>query len=141
MKTKTGIAEFRPWCVLVCVLLAPAGLLASNAIPKEVNLVINGKRLIASNVRLSRFDELKLFAQEKIVDQAESKGVIVVITNQRIICYGLISGWRDLKRQAGEKVESLLVEDFAAFITTDDRFLNFNGQTGTWGKRDRRTER
>jgi hypothetical protein len=106
-----------------------------------VSLVVNGKRLIASNVRFSRFDELNLRAQEKILEQAEGKGVIVVITNQRIIGYGLISGWRDLKREAGENVESLLVEDFAVFITTDSRLLNFNGQTGLWGKRDRRTAR
>ncbi len=129
------------WCVLLCLLWVPAGLLASDAIPKQVSLVVNGKRLIASNVLLSRFDEMKLHAQEQIVDQAESKGVIIVITTQRIIGYGLMSGWRDLKTQAGEKVESLMVEDFAAFITTDSRLLNFNGQTGLWGKRDRRVGR
>lgn len=127
--------------VLIALLFAPVGLLASDPIPKQVSLVINGKRLIASNVQLSRFDEIKLHAQEEIVEQAEDKGVIVVITNQRIIGYGVISGWRDLKREAGENVESLLVEDFAAFITTDRRLLNFNGQSGSWGKRDRRTER
>ena len=128
-------------CILLGLFCAPIGLLASDAIPKQVSLVVNGKRLIASNVRFSRFDELNLRAQEKILEQAEGKGVIVVITNQRIIGYGLISGWRDLKREAGENVESLLVEDFAVFITTDKRLLNFNGQSGLWGKRDRRTER
>jgi hypothetical protein len=128
-------------CIFFVLLCAPMELSASEAIPKQVHLVVNGKRLIASNVQLSRFDELNLRAQEEILDQAEDKGVIVVITNQRIIGYGLISGWRDLKREAGEKVESLLVEDFGAFITTDRRLLNFNGQSGVWGKRDRRTER
>jgi hypothetical protein len=127
--------------IFFALLCAPMELSASDAIPKQVNLVVNCKRLIASNIRLSRFDELNLRAQEEILERAEAKGVIVVITNQRIIGYGLISGWRDLKREAGENVESLLVEDFAAFITTDRRLLNFNGQSGVWGKRDRRTER
>jgi hypothetical protein len=141
MTTNQTTAPYRRWCIVLCLLWVPTGLPANDAIPKEVTLVVNGKRLVASNVRLSRFDELKLHAQEEILERGESKGVIVVITNQRIICYGLISGWRDLKKQAGENVESLLVEDFAAFITTDSRLLNFNGQSGLWGKRDRRTER
>jgi len=135
------IVKYFLWCILLGLFCAPIGLLASDAIPKQVSLVVHGKRLIASNVRFSRFDEFNLRAQEKILEQAEGKGVIVVITNQRIIGYGLISGWRDLKREAGENVESLLVEDFAVFITTDNRLLNFNGQTGLWGKRDRRPER
>ena len=135
------IVKYFLLCILLGLFCAPIGLLANDAIPKQVSLVVNGKRLIASNVRFSRFDEFNLRAQEKILEQAEGKGVIVVITNQRIIGYGLISGWRDLKREAGENVESLLVEDFAVFITTDNRLLNFNGQSGLWGKRDRRPER
>ena len=114
---------------------------ASDAIPKQVSLIINGKRLVASNIRFSRFDEINLGAQERIEEQAEGKGVIVVITNQRVIGYGINAGWRDLKTQAGEKLESLKVEDFAVFVTTDMRYLNFNGETGVWGERDRRTAR
>jgi hypothetical protein len=124
------------------LLLMP--LLASatyHAVAKEVTLIINGKRLVASNIRFSKFDTLELNAQEKIRDKVEAKGVILIITNQRIIGYGVSSGWRDFKTQAGEKVESFSVEDYAAFVTTNDRYLNFNGQTGQWGKQDRRTER
>ena len=113
----------------------------SHAVAKEVSLIINGKRLVASNIRFSKFDTLDLNAQESIKEKLEAKGVILVITNQRFIAYGVSSGWRDTKTEAGEVVESARVEDFAAFITTDARFLNFNGETGIWGKRDRRTER
>lgn len=102
---------------------------------------MNGNRLVASNIRFSRFEEIRLGAQERIEEQAEGKGVIVVITNQRFIGYGVNAGWRDLKTQAGEKLESLKVEDFAAFVTTDARYLNFNGETGIWGERDRRAGR
>ena len=112
-----------------------------HAVAKEVSLIISGKRLVASNIRFSKFDTLELNAQEKISKKLEAKGVILIITNQRIIGYGVSSGWRDFKTQAGEKVESFSVEDYAAFVTTNDRYLNFNGQTGQWGKQDRRTER
>lgn len=138
MKVIYKIIQYHRWWFLLWLCCVPAGLFASEAIPKQVSLVVNGKRLIASNVRLSRFDEFRLHAQEEIAEQAESAGVIVVITNQRIIGYGLISGWRDVKRRAREDIESLMVEDFAAFITTNRRYLNFNGQSGVWGSRDRR---
>lgn len=114
---------------------------AQETVAKEVTLIINGKRLVASNVRLSRFDELQLNAQEKILKKAESKGVIVIVTNQRIIGYGVSSGWRDLKTQAGEKIKSIRTEDYAGFVVSDERYLNFNGETGIWAERDRRTER
>jgi hypothetical protein len=126
--------------VLAAILLQPAAS-ATETVPKEVKLIINGKRLVASNVRFSRFDEISLNAQESIIKRKESKGVIVVVTNQRIIAYGVSSGWRDLKTQAGERVEKLDVEDFAAFVVSNKRFLNFNGETGVWGKSDKRTER
>ena len=114
---------------------------ASDAVPKEVHLVVSGKRLIASNIRFSRFDELKLQAQEQILQQAEGEAVIVVVTNQRLIGYGVLSGWRPLRTQAGERVESLSVEDFAALVITNSRYLNFNGQNGIWGEQDQRVER
>ena len=113
----------------------------SDAVPKEVHLVVSGKRLIASNVRFSRFDELKLQAREHILQQAEGEAVIVVVTNQRLIGYGVLSGWRPMRTQAGERVESLAVEDFAALVITNSRYLNFNGQNGIWGEQDQRVER
>ena len=126
---------------LTLALVAMSASANDNATPKEVSLIINGKRLVASNIRFSRFDTLDLNAQEEIREQAEAKGVILIVTNQRIIGYGVSGGWRDLKTEAGEKLESYTVEDYAAFVITNNRYLNFNGETGQWGKQDRRTER
>jgi hypothetical protein len=50
-------------------------------------------------------------------------------------------GQHEIKTRASENVESISVEDFAAFITTNTRYINFNGETGAWGIRDRRVER
>jgi hypothetical protein len=125
---------------LTLALVAMSAFANDNARPKEVSLIINGKRLVASNIRFSRFDTLNLNAQEKIRERAEAKGVILIVTNQRIIGYGVSGGWRDLKTEAGEKLESFTVEDYAAFVITNKRYLNFNGETGQWGKQDRRTK-
>lgn len=128
----------------VCLLISlawPGGLTASEAVPKQVHLIVKGNRLIASNVLFSRFDELKLNARERIVEQAEAEAVIIVVTNQRIIGYGLQSGWRPMRTEAGERVESVRAQDFAALIITDSRYLNFNGATGLWGQQDQRVER
>ncbi len=79
------------------MLLLSVAAKASDAIPKEVSLIINGKRLVASNIRFSRFDDLSLNAQERIAEQTESKGIILVVTNQRFIAYGVGSGWKAIK--------------------------------------------
>jgi hypothetical protein len=138
---KSGAMVLAKYTVFVGMLLAFATVPAADSIPKEVTLIINGSRLVASNIRFSRFDTLRLNGRESIRERAEAKGVILIITNQRIIGYGVSSGWKDFKTEAGEKIESFTVEDFAAFITTDRRYLNFNGETGVWGKQNRRTER
>ena len=137
-------ANHRNLSLSVCLLIAlawPGGLIASEAVPKQVHLIVQGNRLIASNVLFSRFDELKLNARERIIEQAEAEAVIIVVTNQRIIGYGLQSGWREMRTEAGEKLESLRVQDFSALIITDSRYLNFNGSTGLWGQQDQRVER
>ena len=126
---------------LLILLAWLGGLIASEAVPKQVHLIVQGNRLIASNVLFSRFDELKLNARERIIEQAEAEAVIIVVTNQRIIGYGLQSGWREMRTEAGEKLESLRVQDFSALIITDSRYLNFNGSTGLWGQQDQRVER
>ncbi len=128
---------------LVLVLLAclsaswPRFSIASEAVPKQVHLIVEDGRLVASNIRFSRFDVLKLNARERIVDKAVGEGVIVVITSQRYIGYGVTSGWRSMRTEAGEQLEEITVEDFAALIITNRRLLNFNGQTGVWGERKR----
>ena len=114
-----------------------SGASASDAVPKQVHLVVEGKRLIASNARFSRFDELKFNARERLVDKAVGEATIVVFTNQRIIAYGVVSGWKTMRTEAGEKLEELQVEDFAALVITSNRLLNFNGESGVWGERAR----
>ena len=130
--------------LLGCALLAAPGVTvapaeASEAVPKQVHLVVDGNRLIASNARFSRFDELKFNAREKLIGQAVGEAAIVVFTDQRIIGYGVLSGWKAIRTEAGEKLEELEVEDFAALVITNNRLLNFNGESGVWAERARPT--
>ncbi len=121
--------------------VAPGFTQASETVAKQVHLIVNGNRLIASNVRFSRFDDLKLQAQEQLGEQIEGQAVIVVVTNQRLLAYGALSGWKSIRRKAGEEILSVRAEDYAALVETDSRFLNFNGRTGVWGERDRRVSK
>ena len=111
---------------------------SSGDVPKQVHLVVDGNRLLASNVRFSRFDELKLEGRERVQKTAVGEAVIIVITNQRLIAYGVVSGCRSVDRAAGEQIESVSAEDYAGLIVTSQRLLNFNGESGVWGERDRR---
>jgi hypothetical protein len=113
----------------------------SGNVPKQVHLVQDGKRILASNVRLNRFDELKLGAQERIREQKVGQAVAIVITNQRIIAYGVLSGWVEADRVANETIQSISAEDYAGLIVTDQRVLNFNGETGVWAEQKRRVSR
>ena len=106
-----------------------------------MHLVVDGTRLVASNVRQSRFDELRLDARERIRDSNVGEAVIIVATNQRFIGYGAISGWRIVTRDANEEIESIAAEDYAGLVVTNRRLLNFNGQTGVWAAHDRMVNR
>ena len=110
-------------------------------VPKQVHLVLDGNRILASNVRLNRFDELKLGAQERVREQKVGQAVAIVVTNQRIIAYGVLSGWVPMDRVANETIQSISAEDYAGLIVTDQRMLNFNGETGVWAEQDRRVSR
>ena len=110
-------------------------------VPKQVHLVNDGAKLFASNVKLNRFDELKLDAQERVLDQQVGAAVAVVITNQRIVAYGVLSGWRSLARIPNENIESVTAEDYAGLIVTSIRMLNFNGETGVFAERRRAVAR
>jgi hypothetical protein len=121
---------------------APAHAQSTGAnVPKQVHLVLDGNRILASNVRLNRFDELKLGAQERIREQRVGEAVAIVVTNQRIIAYGVLSGWVPMDRVANETIESVSAEDYAGLIVTDQRMLNFNGETGIWAEQKRRVSR
>lgn len=137
-----------PWAsILFCVaavasLAAPAfAQQAGGNVPKQVHLVVDGTTIVASNVRLNRFDELRLGAQERIREQRVGEAVAIVVTNQRIIAYGVLSGWRPMDREANETIQSISAEDFAGLVVTDERMLNFNGETGVWAEQKRRVSR
>lgn len=124
---------------LVLWMPAPAWTqIVAGDVPKQVDLVVDGDRLIASNVRFSRFDELVLRARERIRDMAVGEAVIVVVTSQRIIAYGALSGWRSIDRKANEQIESVSAQDFGGLIVTSKRLLNFNGESGVFGEQTRR---
>jgi len=114
---------------------------SSGSVPKQVHLVMDGTKIVASNVKLNRFDELKLQAQEKVREQKVGEAVAVVVTNQRIVAYGVLSGWRDIDRQPNEVIESVSAQDFAGLIVTSQRLLNFNGETGIWAEQKRSINR
>lgn len=107
-------------------------------VPKQVYLVIDQDRLVASNVRFSRFDELELGARERVRETAIGQAVIVVVTNQNIIAYGVLSGWRSIDLRPKEEIESVTAQDYGGFVVTSKRLLNFNGQSGVWGEQNRR---
>jgi hypothetical protein len=108
-----------------------------NYVPKQVHLVTDGNKLFASNVKFNRFDELRLNAQERVLDQQVGAAVAVVITNRRIAAYGVISGWRSLDRIPNEQIESITAEDYGGLIVTSLRLVNFNGQNGVFAEKKR----
>ena len=121
--------------------LLPGGMHAQmlrQAVVQQVDLIVEGNRLVASNIRFSRFDEYRLNAQERIRDTQVGKAVIVVVTNQNFIAYGAVAGWRSIARVPREQVERISAADFGALVVTTRRMVNFNGETGTWGERQRR---
>jgi hypothetical protein len=130
---------------LACALLAVAALAGAQSggsyVPKQVHLVTDSGKLFASNVRLNRFDELRLDAQERVLDQQVGAAVAVVITNQRIAAYGVLSGWRSIDRMPNEQIESVMAEDYAGLVVTSSRMLNFNGETGVFAERKRSVAR
>ena len=130
-------------CVVAALLGASANAQGSGGsyVAKQVHLVTDGGRLYASNVKLNRFDELKLDAQERVLDQQVGAAVAVVITNQRIVAYGVLAGWRSKDRIPNEQIESISAEDYAGLIVTSVRMLNFNGETGVFAERKRAISR
>ena len=130
-------------CCALASVVALGGPVAAQGgyVPKQVHLVTDNGKLFASNVKLNRFDELKLDAQERVLDSQVGAAVAVVITNQRITAYGVLSGWRSLDRMPNEQIESIMAEDYAGVIVTSVRLLNFNGETGVWAAQKRTVAR
>ena len=124
--------------VILAIALSSAVATAQQAIPKQVFLITDGDRLVASNIRTNGFAEFRLDARERMLDSAEGEGVIMVVTNQRLIAYGVLSGWTSRDRETNERIELISAVDYAGLIVTNRRMLNFNGENGAWGERERR---
>ena len=61
-----------------------------------------------------------------------------MVTNQRYAGIGSFSsGWRSVRRIAGEKLVSAEVQDYSALLVTTDRLLSFNGRVGSWSQTKR----
>ena len=142
LRTTTGSSLCIAALALAAASVAPAALAQISAqgrpVPKQVHLVVDGNRLIASNIRASSFAELRLRAREEIRESVEGEAVLLVVTSQRIIAYGLFSGWRALDLVPNERIERVTAEDFAGLVVTSERLLNFNAESGIWGERERR---
>ena len=107
----------------------------ADEVEKVLFLVFEGREVVASNTKASRFDRLKMHAKERIRDYEVANATAVVITNQRFAAYGVFAGgWQSKRIRAGEKLESMQVEDYSATLVTSDRILNFYGRNGTWSE-------
>jgi len=97
-----------------------------------------GDRIIVSNVRFSRTDELVLGGRERLEDTADSAAMLVLVTSRRFVAYSVYTAsWQAVDRRPGETVEELAAEDWAAYVLTSRRVLNFNGRTAAWSEGNR----
>ena len=111
---------------------------AENSIPKLVYLIADEDKLIASNIKFNRFDDMKLQAKENVIEHAVGNAVIVVVTNKRIIGYSVYTAtWRSRDIAADEKIGNVVAEDYSALVQTSKRFLSFNGKNGVWAETQR----
>lgn len=95
-------------------------------------------RVIVANVRFSRTDELKLRGRETIEDTASSRAMLVLVTNQRFIGYSVYTAsWQSISRRPNERLETVSAEDWAGYLLTSRRVLNFNGRSASWSERNR----
>lgn len=95
-------------------------------------------RIIVSNVRFSRTDELVLAGREQIEATADSSAMLVLVTSRRFIGYSVYTAsWQSVDRRPGESVERLAAEDWAGYVLTSRRVLNFNGRTAAWSEGNR----
>lgn len=123
----------------LCIVLLAAPVATADAPPaRQLFWHIEGDRVIVANVRFSRTDELRLRGREVIEDTASSNAMLVVVTNQRFVGYSLYTAsWQSVDRRPNESVETLAAEDWAGYILSSRRTLNFNGRTANWSEGDR----
>lgn len=107
--------------------------------PKLLFWHIEDDRIIVSNVRFGRTDELRLRGRESIEETAADNAVLVVVTNQRFLGYSVYTAsWQHVSRRPGESVETLDAGGWAGHMVTSRRVLTFNGRTAHWSERTRR---
>jgi hypothetical protein len=127
--------------VLACILLAallPVPAAADGPPARLLFWHLEGDRVIVSNVRFSRTDELRLRGREKIESTADATAMLVLVTNQRIIGYSVYTAsWQSVSRRPGERLEVVTAEDYAGYVLTSRRTLNFNGRTANWSEGQR----
>jgi hypothetical protein len=112
--------------------------MAENSIPKLVYLLTEDNKLVASNIKFNRFDDMKLEAKEEVIEYAVGNAVIVVVTNKRIIGYSVYTAsWRARGIEADEEIKHIAAEDYSALVQTSKRFLSFNGKNGVWAETQR----
>jgi hypothetical protein len=127
--------------ILILTSSAQSFQVCADEVEKVLFLVFESDEVVASNTRVGRFDRLKLHAKEHILDYQVANATAVVITNRRFAAYGvLFGGWQSIRIKAGEKPQSLEVEDYSATLVTSDRILNFSGRSGAWSETRRRVQ-
>jgi hypothetical protein len=137
MNTMFNISAGPLIAFIVLISFAPA-IVAEDGIPKLVYLLAEEDKLIASNIKFNRFDEMKLQAKEHVLEHAVGNAVIVVVTNKRIIGYSVYTAsWRSRDIGADEEVNNIAAEDYSALVQTSKRFLSFNGKNGVWAETQR----
>lgn len=126
--------------LLACLLVFCAAPAAADDGPPARLLFwhTEGDRVIVANVRFSRTDELRLRGREIIEETASSGAMLVLATNQRFIGYSVYTAsWQSLSRRPGETLETVRAEDWAGYLLTSRRVLNFNGRTAAWSEGNR----
>lgn len=122
-------------CLALC---AQAAVPAEGPPARQLFWHVEGDRVIVSNVRFSRTDELRLRGRESIEETASSTAMLVIATNRRFIGYSVYTAsWQSVSRRPGESLETMTAEDWAAYLLTSSRVLNFNGRTANWSEGNR----
>lgn len=127
--------------IFVASLLATVPLAAAGGDSPPAKLLfwhIEGDRVIVSNIRFSRTDALTLRGRESIERTAASNAMLVVVTNQRFVGYSVYTAsWQSVDRRPDESLSNAEAEDWAGYVLTSRRVLNFNGRNAVWSEGSR----
>ncbi len=137
--------SFRAWLLVLVFLTGGSPVSPVSAQPgpdespaRQLFWHRDGDRVIVSNVRFSRTDEFTLAGRESLEATASSNAMLVLVTNRRFVAYSVYTAsWQSVDRRPGETVEQLAAEDWAGYVLTSQRALNFNGRTAAWSEGDR----